>query len=139
MNNIKLTGRLTDDPKIGQTGTGITYANFTIAVDRPHTKKEDKLTDFFSCTVWGRQDGPGRAATIQNYFHKGDGIIIDGVMQSRKYKDKDTGKNLTAWGVRVDDFEFPMGKRNDTAPQPTVQAPTPDTTFTEVTDEGLPF
>lgn len=147
MNIIHLTGRLTKDPEAKKTQGGIDYATFSIAVQKPGSKKDDQLPpDYFDCTVWGSKDGPGRAGVIEKYFHKGDGIVLTGSMQSRKYQDKN-GNDRTAWGVRVDDFEFPMARKGETASasDATASAGTPpegakpDGTFVEVEDGELPF
>ena len=53
MNKIFLSGRLTADPEMRKTPGGVDVCNFTLAVDRPGTKKENKLTDFLHCTAWG--------------------------------------------------------------------------------------
>lgn len=135
MNKITLTGRLTKDPELKRTQSGIAFANFTIAVDRPGSKKDDKIVDFFDCTVWGKADVDGRAGAICKYFHKGDGIVVTGTMQSNKKQDKD-GNNRVYWGVHVDDFEFPIAKKSDSQ-QP--EGAKPDGTFTEVSSGDLPF
>ena len=141
MNKIFLSGRLTADPEMRKTQSGVDVCNFTIAVPRPGTKREDNQSDFFRCVVWGGKDGPGRAGVIQKFFHKGDGIILNGVMQTNKYQDKETGKNVTGYDVKVDDFEFPMARRQDTAPaaQP-AQAGTDNGGMVQVDEsEPLPF
>lgn len=140
MNSIFLSGRLTKDPEMKKTQSGIDVAHFSIAVDRPGTRKDNKQTDFFDCVQWGGKDGPGRAGVIQQYFHKGDGIDLRGVMQSRKYQDKD-GNNRIAWEVIVQDFEFPISKRGDgqgTQPQESAAQSKSDS-FTPVANEELPF
>ena len=135
MNKLFLSGRLTREPEMKKTQSGVDFCNISIAVQRPNTKKEDKLTDFFNCTIWGSKDGPGRAGVIQKYFHKGDGITLTGAMISHKYTDKD-GKEQTGWTVNVDDFEFPMGKASTAPQEPKSEAkPVPIDTG----EEGLPF
>lgn len=131
MNKIIITGRLTRDTEIKAANTGTEYCNFTVAVDRRAKKGEEKRADFFDCTAWGKT-----AAFVNQYFKKGDGIVIDGRMESRKYVDKD-GNNRTAWGVTVDNVEFAQGKaKGDTAN-------TADTTATfnpvDIDDGDLPF
>ena len=142
MNNITLTGRLAKDPEMRTTQSGVAVTNFTLAVDRPGTSKENKITDFFDCVAWGGKDGPGRAGVISQYFHKGDGMVISRAnLQQKKWTDKD-GNQRTGYDVNVLEFEFPMGRRTD-GNAPAQQAPvneTPETkTFTPVADDGLPF
>lgn len=145
MNKIFLSGRLTADPKMGKTETGFDYCDFSIAVKRPHTKKEAP-PDYFNCRMWGGQDNPGRAENIAKYFHKGDGITLSGPMEPNKYQDKDTGKTMTSWRVNVDDFEFPITRKQDngSTAQPAENAPATSVPagggFVEVdSSEPLPF
>lgn len=143
MNKIYLTGRISHEPECRKTQSGIDVCNFSLAVDKPGARKDDQLPpDFFDCVVWGGKEGPGRAGVISKYFHKGDGIVLSGSMQSNKYTDKQ-GNNRIGWQVRVDDFEFPMGRKSgengqqsgQTAPEGTK----PDGTFVEVESSELPF
>ena len=103
MNKIILMGRLTRDPELKAVGAGVEVANFTVAVDRRGAK--EKTADFFEVSAW-RQT----AAFVQKYFHKGDGILIEGSMQSTKV-DKD-GRTVTYWTVSADRIEFPAGRKN---------------------------
>lgn len=140
MNSITLSGRLAKDPEVKTTQGGVSVANFSIAVDRPGMSKENRITDFFDCVAWGGKDGPGRAGVIGKWFHKGDGIVLRGVLQTRKWQDKD-GNNRISYEVKVEDFEFPMGRKGDgavAAPAPQNDAPTPKD-FTPVNDGDLPF
>ncbi len=137
MNKIFLSGRMTKDPTTGKTQSGIDVCNFSIAVERPGTRKDDQLPpDYFDCVVWGGKEGPGRAGVISKYFHKGDGIVLSGVMQSNKYTDKQ-GNNRIGWSVRVEDFEFPMAKRT-TESAPSAQN-TPAGAVEVSSEEPLPF
>ena len=143
MNHFDFTGRLTRDPEVKTLQSGVMVANFTVAVDRPGTSKDNRITDFFDCEVWGGKDGPGRAGVIQKWFHKGDGIVASGVMTTRKYQDKD-GHNRTAYTVRVNDFEFPMGRKGDAGQGAPQEHPAPGQAgkpaeFTQVDDGDLPF
>lgn len=53
---------------------------------------------------------PGKTGVFVNtYFHKGDGITVEGRMESRKWVDND-GKNRVAWGVTCDNVEFSLGR-----------------------------
>lgn len=140
MNKIFISGRLTRDPEMRKTQTGIDVCNISVAVEKPGARKDDQLPpDFFDCTIWGGKDGPGRAGVIGKYFHKGDGIILNGSMQSNKYTDKQ-GNNRIGWSVRVDDFEFPMGRKNGEGQAQTApEGAKPDGTFVEVETSELPF
>ena len=99
MNKFIGHGRLTEDPKLETTGSGVEYCKFTLAITRPTGKDKEKQTDFIPCTVW-RQS----AAFLCKYAHKGDGVIVEGRLESRKYE-KD-GQKRTAYDVQVDRIEL---------------------------------
>lgn len=131
MNKIIITGRLTKDPELKNTDTGIELCNFTVAVDRRTKKDAEKQTDFFDCTAW-RQSG----VFVSKYFKKGDGINIEGRMESRKWVDTD-GKNRINWGVTVDNIEFPRGRSNGSSAG---RSDLPGDDFEEIpVTEELPF
>ena len=110
MNKIIITGRLTRDVEMKTVGDGIEQGRFTVAVDRRVKKGAEKKADFFSCVAW-RQTG----AFVNQYFHKGDGIVVIGRMESNKGSD-----DKTYWTLSVDDVEFPVGgkKEGGAAPAP---------------------
>lgn len=139
MNNITITGRLTADPELKQTQSGLAVTSFNVAVDRSYTAKgQEKQTDFFTVVAWR-----GTAEFICKYFTKGRLILINGEMQSRKFTDKD-GNNRTVWEVVADKVEFMGdGKRDgnsaDNAPAPVpADIPTaPD--MPELSSDDYPF
>ena len=124
MNLVILHGRLTDDPKLETTSSGIEYCKFTTAVNRPVGKAKEKQTDFIPCTVW-RQS----AAFLARYAHKGDGVVIEGRLESRKYE-KD-GQKRTAYDVQVNRVELAARKGESSG--------SGGGGFTEVEDEEMPF
>lgn len=111
LNHIAIHGRLTRDPEMRRTGSGIAVVNFTVAVDRD-VKGQDgnRETDFFDCVAWR-----ATADFVGKYFHKGSQIIVAGKMQSRKWTDKD-GKARTSWEVQADNIYF-CGSKQDNAQQ----------------------
>lgn len=86
MNSVSLTGRLTKDPELKKTQSGLSNCTFTLAVDR-NTKRSDQsnaqTADFIQCVAW-RQS----ADYLCNYGHKGDKVGIEGKIQTRNYDDK---------------------------------------------------
>lgn len=122
-------GRLTRDPELQSSGNGVEFCHFTIAVDRAYTKKgEDKKVDFVDCTSFGKQ-----AAFVQKYFKKGDGMVVEGRLESNKWVDKD-GNNRISWAITCDRIEFPAGKKSgsgDAAAAPPYAEPEDD--------EEIPF
>lgn len=106
LNFIIIHGRLTRDPELRQTASGIEVCNFTVAVDRPKNKEGERITDFFACAAYRE-----RAQLIANHFSKGKEIIVTGRMQSRRFTDRDNVER-TAWELTVDSFDF-CGSKNE--------------------------
>ena len=93
LNHITIMGRLTRDPELRRTGSGIAVASFTLAVDRDFTDKQsgEKETDFIDCVAW-RQTGE----FVSKYFTKGRMAVVSGRLQIRSWTDKDGNKRRTA-------------------------------------------
>lgn len=98
MNKVLMVGRLTADPELKHTNSGIDVTRFSLAVSMGTNK-----TDFFNVVAW-RQT----ATFITRYFHKGDGICIDGHLESRSYE-KD-GVKHTVYEVICDSAGFAEGR-----------------------------
>lgn len=111
MNKWLGMGRLVRDPELKASGSGTEYCHFTIAVDREFAKKgEERKADFIDCATFGKQ-----AAFVEKYFHKGDGMVVIGRMESNKWVDND-GKNRVSWSITVDRVEFPLSKKGQSDP-----------------------
>lgn len=94
-------GRLTADPELKTTQSGISVTSFSVAVDRNYTPKgQEKQTDFINVVAW-RQT----AEFVTRYFHKGSMIAIEGSIQTRKYQDKN-GNNRTAVEIVANNVSF---------------------------------
>ena len=91
LNCITIMGRLTHDPELRRTGSGIAVASFTVAVDRDFAQDGKKETDFIDCVAW-RQTGE----FVSKYFRKGSMIVVKGRLQIRNWNDKDGNKRKTA-------------------------------------------
>ena len=109
LNHITIMGRLTRDPELRRTGSGIAVASFTLAVDRDFGKTEsgDRETDFIDCVAW-RQTGE----FVSKYFTKGRMAVVSGRLQIRSWTDKDGNKRRTA-EVVADNVYFGDSKRDD--------------------------
>jgi len=131
MNKITITGRLTRDVEMKVVGDGIEQGRFSVAVDRRVKKGAEKKADFFNCVAW-RQTG----AFVSQYFHKGDGIVVTGRMESNKGND-----DKTYWSLIVEDVEFPVGGRKGDAPAADPETAPADQSagFTAVETDELPF
>ena len=144
LNHITIMGRLTRDPELRRTGTGIAVASFTVAVDRDFGKNEngEKETDFIDCVAW-RQTGE----FVSKYFTKGRMAVVSGRLQIRSWTDKDGNKRRTA-EVVADNCYFADSKRDgDSAPaagsfggySAPAAAPASDFAMLDDDDAQLPF
>ncbi len=108
LNHIVIMGRLTRDPELRRTGTGIAVASFSVAVDRDFGGRDggEKETDFIDCVAW-RQTGE----FVSKYFTKGSMIVVSGRLQIRSWTDKEGNKRRTA-EVVADNVYFGESKRN---------------------------
>ena len=108
LNHITIMGRLTRDPELRRTGTGIAVASFTVAVDRDFGGRDggEKETDFIDCVAW-RQTGE----FVSKYFTKGRMIVVSGRLQIRSWTDKEGNKRRTA-EVVADNCYFGDSKRD---------------------------
>lgn len=109
MNNVILMGRLTADPALRQTPSGISSCRFTIAVNRKFKNKDtdEYEADFISCVAW-RQT----AEFVSRYFSKGSMICVSGSLRSGSYTDKNHS-DVTHYttDVYVDSVEFTGEKK----------------------------
>lgn len=93
LNKIIIMGRLTRDPELRRTGSGLAVASFSVAVDRDYPNKDtgERETDFINCVAW-RQTGE----FVNKWFSKGSMIVVSGRLQMRNWMDKDGNKRTTA-------------------------------------------
>lgn len=106
LNHVVLMGRLTRDPELRRTSSGIAVANFAIAVDRDYSSGDEKQTDFIEIVAWRNT-----AEFASKYFVKGRMAVISGRLQMRQYTAKD-GTNRTAAEVIADSIYFGDSKKN---------------------------
>ena len=105
MNKVVLMGRMTKDAELKQTASNVSYANFSVAVQRRFKNQNGEYdTDFINCTAWHKT-----AEFISKYFHKGDMIGICGSIQTRKWT-TDSGENRYATEVVADEAHFCQSK-----------------------------
>lgn len=143
MNKTILIGRLTADPELRQTQSGVASCRFTVAVDRKFADKNsgEKQSDFITCVAW-RQT----AEFVSRYFNKGKMIALEGSLRTGKYQDKNH-EDVTHYTteVYVDNVEFVGGKsdggqQTQTAPAKVETTPTTSTESVEsANSEDIPF
>ena len=111
LNHITIMGRLTRDPELRRTGSGVAVASFTVAVDRDFGGRDggEKETDFIDCVAW-RQTGE----FVSKYFTKGRMIVVSGRLQIRSWTDKEGNKRRTA-EVVADNCYFGDSRRDSDA------------------------
>ena len=108
LNHIVIMGRLTRDPELRRTGSGIAVASFSLAVDRDFAPKDggERECDFIDCVAW-RQTGE----FVSKYFSKGRMAVVSGRLQIRSWTDKEGNKRRTA-EVVADNVYFGDSKRD---------------------------
>ena len=143
LNKAILVGRLTRDPELKSTQSGVSVLNFTVAVPRRYKDANgERQSDFINCVAF-RQT----ADFISNYFKKGNMISIDGSIQTRSWDDNE-GKRRYTTEVVVNDAGF-VESRRDSEGAPQTQntsfadessLPEMPTEFgSDATDDDLPF
>ncbi|MCD8825398.1 single-stranded DNA-binding protein [Staphylococcus gallinarum] len=107
INRAILVGRLTKDPEFRTTPSGISIANFTLAVNRTFTNAQgEREADFINCVVFKKQ-----AENVNNYLSKGKLAGVDGRVQSRSYENQQ-GQRVFVTEVVVDSVQFLEPKNN---------------------------
>ena len=156
LNHIVLMGRLTRDPELRRTGTGVAVATFALAVDRDFANSAtgEKETDFIDIVAWR-----STAEFVDKYFSKGRMAVVSGRLQIRNWTDKEGNKRRSA-EVIADNVYFGDSKRDGdsgySAPAygaapamnpyaapayaaPAAPAPASDFSMIEDDDSQLPF
>ena len=107
LNHIVLMGRLTRDPELRRTGSGVAVASFTLAVDRDYAAQgAEKETDFVDIVAWRNT-----AEFVSKYFAKGRMAVVTGRLQIRNWQDKEGNKRRSA-EVVADNVYFGDSKRD---------------------------
>lgn len=131
MNKVILLGRLTKDPELRTTPTGVSVCRFSVAVNRRFAKEGQQTADFINCVAW-RQN----AEFLAKYFTKGRMLAVVGTLQTRNY-DKD-GQTHYVTEVIADEVYFAGdNKAQYTFDQPQVELS--DVAVPIPNDDDLPF
>lgn len=128
MNIVILMGRLTKDVDVKQSSTGKAYTQFSLAVDRPVAKGQDKQTDFINCKAFGKT-----AELLGKYFSKGNRVGVEGSLQVGSYVNKD-GKTVYTTDVLVNRIHFIESRKSGDN-----QGFSSEDFGTTVMDEDIPF
>lgn len=112
INRAVLIGRLTKDPDLRYSSSGVAVTTFTLAVDRPFTKKNgEKETDFIRIVTWR-----GLAENCANYLKKGRLAGVDGRLQVRSFENNE-GQRVTISEVVADNVRFLESGKGKTSDQ----------------------
>ncbi|MCL2002883.1 MAG: single-stranded DNA-binding protein [Oscillospiraceae bacterium] len=131
LNKIILMGRLTREPELRTTQSGISVTTFSLAVERDFQRGEERQTDFIDIVAWR-----GTADFVHKYFRKGQLVAVTGRLQSRKWEDKE-GNKRTSFEVVAEEVHFAERKQDS----PSYGAPPPagPSRQSSKQDEALPF
>ena len=130
LNNIVIMGRLTRDPELRRTSSGVAVASFALACERDYAAPgADKETDFIDIVAWRYT-----AEFVEKYFSKGQMAVVTGRLQIRNWEDKEGNKRRSA-EILADHIYFGEGKKDRT------ETYEPQGGFSEITgdDPDLPF
>lgn len=139
INMVALIGRLTFEPEVRTTPSGVSVMHFQIACDRSYQKSgQDRQADFIDCVAW-RQT----AEFIGRYFRKGSMIAVEGTLQTSSYTDKN-GNQRKQVEVLANNVSF-CGSKSETGSAAGSQAnpnysSADNSDFDEIPDDDdLPF
>ena len=108
LNKIAVMGRLTRDPELRHTESGVAVCSFTVACDRDYkAENAEREADFIDVVAWR-----STAEFVSKYFAKGRMAVVEGRLQSRKWTDKN-GQNRVAWEIIADNVYFGDSKPKD--------------------------
>ena len=128
MNTICITGRVTQNPELKKTQSGVSVMSLSLAVDRDYKVNNEKVTDFIPVILWRKT-----AEVVSQYTSKGDLLSVVGSLESRKYTDSD-GNSRTVWEVKADKVGLLTKKK-----QPEQNAQTQPNSTELPNDEELSF
>ncbi len=148
MNKAIIIGRLTRDPEMRTTTSGVNSTSFTVAVSRNFTNQNgERDTDFINCVTWRKQ-----AENVAKYCKKGTQVAVEGRIQTRSYDAQDGSKryvteiiadNVTFLGGRgaeVNDSNNYVGPEMDMATTDISEDPFKDFgSEVALSDDDLPF
>ena len=112
INRVVLVGRLTKDPVLRKTGSGVSIVSFIVACDRRIKAEGQPTADFINTVAWNKT-----ADIVAQYTHKGSLVGVEGRIQTRSYDDQ-SGKRIYVTEVVADSVQFLESKNaaasNDT-------------------------
>lgn len=142
LNRTILIGRLTRDPELRYTSSGVAVTRFAIAVDRRFANQQgEREADFINIVAWR-----GLAENCANYLKKGSLCAVDGRIQTGKYENQE-GKTVYTTDIVAEDVRFldPKGRNGESgkdfqgSPNQGMEDPFGDGKPIDISDDDLPF
>lgn len=139
MNKVILMGRLTKDPELRTTASGISVTSFSLAVNRRFNAKdgEKQQADFFNIVAWQKQ-----AEFVYKYFKKGQQVVVIGRLQNRSWEDAETKVKKYITEVVLEETYFADSKRDNNGTESTGNNAGEDVDLNHINlsdDDVLPF
>jgi len=129
LNQVIIMGRLTANPELRTTSSGVAVTTFRIGCDRDKQTEGGQKCDFVDIAAWRKT-----AEFICKYFQKGKPILVQGRLQIREWTDKE-GKKRYSTEILADSVFFCGGDKVNAAPAP-IAAPDMGV-VPEFTEEGF--
>ncbi|MBE7897955.1 single-stranded DNA-binding protein [Paenibacillus polymyxa] len=140
LNRVILIGRLTKDPELRYTPSGMANCTYTLAVDRPFTNQGgEREADFLQIVTWRQL-----AETCANYLRKGRLTAVEGRVQVRNYENNE-GKRVYVTEIVADNVRFLESSKNDSGSRQQPSTRNNNDPFSDdgkpidIADEDLPF
>ncbi|MGS0654902.1 single-stranded DNA-binding protein [Staphylococcus arlettae] len=134
INRVVLVGRLTKDPELRTTPSGVNVSTFTLAVNRTFTNSQgEREADFINVVVFRKQ-----AENVNNYLFKGSLTGVDGRIQSRNYENNE-GKRVFVTEVVADNVQFLEPKNTNKQSNQGQKAFANANGPIDISDDDLPF
>lgn len=140
LNRVVLIGRMTRDPELRKTASGLSVASFSIAVDDIRKGPNgEKNTLFMNCSIFGV-----KGENVVKYTRKGSLVAVEGRLNQRTYTSRTDNQQRTVVEVIADNCEFldPKGYNGGgmaaggNAKQPSAPATSPDASKDKTQDSG---
>lgn len=129
LNNCIFVGRIAQDPEVKTTQSGVTIANFSVAVDRAYSKGDEKKCDFIPVVTFNKT-----AEFVEKWFKKGTSVHVTGRLEIEPYTDKDGNKKYS-YKIVSSDVGFAGSKSDSEGTKSTTET----ANYTEIPETDLPF
>lgn len=134
VNEVRLAGRVVNDPELKTTQSGLSVTSFRIAINRPKKQGENEEADFVTVVAWKE-----RAEFVTRYFHKGMAIWVEGALRTRSWDDNN-GNKRSVLEVVASNVKFIDSKNDNAGGDVQANQTSASADFTEIgEDDDLPF